>query len=92
VKRIFKYPLKIEDEQIVLIGGGGQVLSVGVQDNRLFVWALVDQSYNAVPIRFYIVGTGNPANHVASNLRFVGTVQMPNGLVWHVFVEDCLPS
>lgn len=92
MKRIFKYPLKIEDEQIVLIGGGGRVLSVGVQDNRLFVWALVDQSYSAAPVHFYIVGTGNPANHVASHMRFIGTVQMPSGLVWHVFVEDSLPS
>ena len=90
--RVFKYHLRITDEQDVLIERFSRVLSVGVQNEGLYVWALVDDKYEKAPTHFYIVGTGNKAGHLTESRphmakRFIGTVQMPP-FVWHVFVEQ----
>jgi hypothetical protein len=87
--RIWKYPLKITDEQDVLIPRRYRARSVGLQDGgaQLVMWVHVDESFERIPVRVYVVGTGNPAN-VPLTTRFIGTVQMPNGFVWHVFVEE----
>ena len=86
--RIFKYYLRVTDEQEVLMPKDWHVLSVGVQASELVVWAGVDETAQKVPVKFYVVGTGNPAEHVAEDgIRFIGTVQMPP-FVWHVFVKE----
>jgi hypothetical protein len=86
--KIYKYPLDITDEQDVLMPSNHHALSVGAQNGQLFVWAGVDETKGKVPVKFYIVGTGNPADHVtADGARFVGTVHMPP-FVWHVFVME----
>jgi hypothetical protein len=64
--RIYKYPLRIADEQAVPMPAGARILSVQDQDGQLCVWALVDADVHAdtrtpMPRRtFYIVGTGHP--------------------------------
>ena len=59
-------------------------LHVGEQDDNIYLWALVDPTTPNVKWDFTIIGTGwtfNPPNY-----PFVGTVQMSNGLVFHVWV------
>lgn len=86
--RIYKYKLRITDEQEVLMPERFRALSVGMQGNDLIVWALVAEDTHKIPIKFYVVGTGNPAEHVMEDgVLFVGTVQMQT-FVWHVFVMD----
>jgi hypothetical protein len=90
---IWKYPLRVDDEQQVDMPIGAKVLSVGVQHGTLCVWALVDPtSKETTPRTFWIFGTGHafPKTWSTGNMAaFVGTVMMSNGfLVWHVFTEN----
>lgn len=83
---IYKYELEIRENQWVDLPYGAQLLSVGEQNGKLFVWARVDRERQGDAILFRIYGTGllfelDPG-------RFLGTVQMQNGLVWHVYCAD----
>ena len=56
------------------IGGGGF--------EELVLWALVDPVMTSHSRTFVVAGTGHPIERIQ---RYIGTVQMPSGLVWHVF-------
>jgi hypothetical protein len=96
MKTIYKYTLNIEDEPILLLPAGAQILSVNSQETRngekLFLWALVDPETKETGRYFRIYGTGHPIDEAdLSRLRFIGTVSMRGGaLIWHVF-ENVLP-
>jgi hypothetical protein len=87
--RIWKFALAITDSQAIAMPFGAQTLSVQEQDGDLCVWAIVNPAAPVVPVRFYVVGTGNPMPWPSwvTNPRHLGTVQTHGGsLVWHVFV------
>lgn len=85
---IHKYTLDIKGFQQIEIPGYQQCLSVKRQRHTLVLYALVDTNpaLRAITLPVRIVGTGNTAE--VEDYRFVNTVMMPNGLVWHVFVEE----
>ena len=88
MKTIHKYELEITDEQSVAMPSMRQILSVGTQHGRVYVWALVDTDYAEAPVRFRIIGTGNPAGEEPNKDSFLGTVITDEGkLVWHIFTE-----
>jgi len=85
---IYKFQLKIEDSQNLILPIGAKILSVGTtnQDSTaIFIWATVDSNpigYEARKIR--IIGTGQVYD--TANLYFIGTVIVAGGrLVYHVF-------
>lgn len=82
MRTIWKFVLRITDEQSIDMPEGGCPMSVGEQNGNLVLWAEVDASRptRAFPIR--IVGTGNP---FSGEVIHIGTVPMSNGLVWHVY-------
>jgi hypothetical protein len=85
-RKIFKYPLKITDQQTILMPAGARILSAQYQGAELVLWALVNP--DGAPIRRYIwiIGTGNPMP--SKLLNHIDTVQMPSHpIVWHVFEE-----
>lgn len=82
---IYKYPLKIQDKQELSLPSPARALSVGVQGGKLVLWAVVDPDGTVFqPCQIVIYGTGHPIED-EGEYKFLGTVQMPNGLVWHVF-------
>lgn len=81
---IWKYELKVTDDQEILMPAQAKILSVGNQDGKLCVWALVDTEQPIAPKYFSIVGTGHPMSEDFPLKRFVGTVIM-SPFVWHVF-------
>lgn len=83
MKTIHKYELDIVDEQGLQVSGGAQVLSVQAQGGKLCLWALVDTSKRPGTLTIAIYGTGHEITEPLG--QFLGTVQMPGGLVWHVF-------
>lgn len=93
MKRIYKYPLLLQDVAAINVPGRWRPLSVGSQYidgiNRLCLWAEIEDDA-AMPRlrRVIIVGTGNPfpLEPWHSSIDFVGTVQM-DGCVWHVYAE-----
>lgn len=86
MKTIYKYPLKIQDKQIVSMPIGAQILSVQVQGEVVCIWALVEPRLPKREIEFQMLGTGHDAGHINANYLHIGTVQLDNGkLVFHVF-------
>lgn len=86
---IYKYELPIGGEKEIT-GSFNQFLKVGEQDGRLMLWTenYLDDK-NDTTISFVVVGTG--WQYVKSidgtYLKYVDTVQMSDGLVWHVFAR-----
>ena len=89
--KIWEYELLVTDMQKVAMPEGAQILSVGNQNNKLCLWALVnpDKSFpdRHMEVRHIeIIGTGNPIVEPASMVtrNFIGTV-IWDPFVWHVF-------
>ena len=88
MKTVYKYVLPVEDEVRISMPAFAEVLSVGVQNNAVCVWALVDPSVPSLHKTFRITGTGHPIED-PDKWSFVGTVQLyGESLVFHVFQLD----
>jgi hypothetical protein len=93
MQTIWKYELKVTDEQTVDMPSGAMILSVaavelgwdsGAIGAVLTVWARVDSEQPMEARTFFVVGTGNQMPKKGT--VYLGTVQMPP-FVWHVFYE-----
>ena len=45
MKAVYKYPLKIDDYQQVILPVGAETLCVKVQNGNVCLWALIDKEY-----------------------------------------------
>ena len=87
MKRIYKYPVRIDDVQTIDLPQGAEVLSVQVQEGSPYIWACVNPSAKSEPRQFRLYGTGHPIEGDYL-LKFVGTFQLFGGrLVYHLFEE-----
>ena len=85
--RIWKFPLKVEDEQELDMPSLACVLCVQVQNEIPCLWALVDDKRPTVRRIVHILGTGHVATGAESS-HYVGTFQLLSGsFVGHVFVD-----
>jgi len=88
MQTIFKYEIPIQQEASShAIPLDGKFLHVGMQpgyDNNIMVWVEVDTDKPApfYYVVFKVIGTGHPR---PENAEHVGTVQDPDGFVWHVY-------
>lgn len=81
MKKVLKYPLILEDEQHIDMPLGAEILTLQLQRDQPYVWALVDTKNHYRAKTIYTVGTGRP---VPEDSFYIGTYQQ--GLfVWHVF-------
>lgn len=81
---IYKYPLVVEDTQWLDIHRGAKLLSVDVQDGKLYLWAQVDTTQPQDSVLIVIHGTGHPMRK--DNMQFIGTFMLYGGsFVGHVF-------
>lgn len=85
---VYKFQLKIEDSQNLILPIGAKILSVGTTDQDstdIFMWvAVASQPTGYETRRIRMVGTGQ--GYDMANLSFIGTVIMAGGrFVWHVF-------
>ena len=95
MKKIFKYALRVTDEQKLVLPQHAQILSVAEMDTTtIALWALVDPSLASKGKGYEterlvrIFGTGNPIDEdQLEGMDFVGTVVTRIGLVCHVFVS-----
>lgn len=61
MKTIYKYALKLQNRQTILLPSGYEILSVQTQFNRIVIWAKIeDEIFDEVPIEIY--ATGEPIN------------------------------
>lgn len=88
MRRIFKYPVLIEDRFEIMMPEGAKPLSVQVQHGRPVLWAISDDIAKPVAYKFMIIETGGSIDERLDLARwsYVGTFQS-NGdlLVWHLF-------
>jgi len=87
--KIYKYLLKQDPvaSQTVEIPVDAKILHVGEQHGELYVWAMVNTESTVVNYKFFVLGTGVPIDHLEIVSKFVGSVQMSSGLVWHIFYK-----
>lgn len=83
MKTIYKYQIEIADMQVIKMPAGWEIISIQNQNDILTAWAIVDPEKKDVEVCFAIYGTGHPMRNI--NQSHIATVQMDNGLVWHVF-------
>ncbi len=82
---IFKYTIPITDGLIELkIPLDHEFCDIQVQGNDLVMWLFIDSHGQFIKKKFKIFGTGEYI-HDPDDYFYLKTVQMPNGLVWHIF-------
>lgn len=87
MKTIHKFELlPIDDGDGIEIGQSAQILSVGFQDGKLCLWALVDTEREKFYRYFYVFGTGHAYD--VPSLHFVGHARMEGPLELFVFEQD----
>lgn len=88
MEKIYKYPLEIKDEQVVLLPTGAKILTVQAQMDKPCIWAMVNPtSPNDQAFTIRIHGTGHAISD-SDELEYINTVQLYGGkLVFHVFVK-----
>ena len=91
MRTIHKYAVSLTDEFTVRMPEFSQVLCTQMQRGEPWVWALVDTERPERERKFILCGTGlsapdEPGPYPLWN--YVGTFQMDNGFVGHLFVED----
>jgi len=88
MKRIWKYPIPITDDQIVLaMPKEAKILALQTQRGAAMIWVLVDPQVAHTDRFFRVYGTGHDMPDVPG--IYVGTWQMLGGaLVFHLFEEE----
>lgn len=87
MRTIYKYSLRsVSYKQQVSLPDNSKVLHVGVQNDQIMLWALLQNTdnLNLVAKNFYVVATGGPVPETPTD--YIGTVQI-GVYVWHVFME-----
>lgn len=84
MKTIYKYPIKITNEQEISMPQDAKVIHAGLDPQGTpCVWAVVDTERETEPVSILVYGTGNPMNYFPH--EHVGSfTQGP--FVWHVFL------
>lgn len=87
MKTIWKYQLKISEDQRIEMPAGAKILSVQAQNKVPCLWALVDPEAEKEKRFFEVFGTGNPIKeYEVTSRKFIDTFQAYCGsLVFHVF-------
>ena len=88
---IYKYEIPIDGEFTLELPLGARILSVQAQpqdgllmnNDKVFIWAIVNPYNEKIKRKFHVHGTGNP---LYDHYKYIGTFQVYNGrLVWHLF-------
>lgn len=82
MKTIWKFPLSINDSQVIEIQPNAEVIHVDRDPAGTFCfWAIVDPNEPQQPFTFHIVGTGQPippdTSHICSFRQ--------DFFIWHLF-------
>ena len=85
MKAVYKY--EITPYRPTPMPAGAEILSVGAQGDAVVCWALVSLLEPTVDRRLAAVPTGVRFEDDGAPKRsqFIGTVQRPDGLVFHIF-------
>lgn len=82
---IWKFPLETTDAQRIQVPSRNRILTVQMQGNTPCIWAAVDADSPKEEMEIRIHGTGHELPQDAGSYAYIGTYQLHNGLVFHVF-------
>jgi len=87
MNKIYKYYIPFQDlhmDWTLALRKNSIVRHVGEQSGQVYIWVEIDEDFmfDTEERTFFIVGTGQ---FIDFNSEYIGTVQMENGLVWHVY-------
>lgn len=86
---VWKFPLRVEDEQTIEVPVGTEPLKAEMQNGELCLWMLVDTDVSFCRKKVLVFGTGHKVNDTIDRSDYVDSFMMHNGaLVFHVFVTD----
>lgn len=95
MKRIYKYELEITDTQQIETHKFCQILSVQMQNDKPYLWVVIDEYEPMQKLNISMFGTGYP---ISKNFyighehnTFCGTIQQ-SLFVWHVFANGYLTT
>jgi len=85
LKVIYKYEIPVIGKAFELnLPIGHAICDINHQNDKLYMWIMVDPDQPKQPLKMMVVGTGWVMKD-CSNMWFMKTIHMPNGLVWHLF-------
>lgn len=85
MRTIYKFPLRVDDSQVVSMPKDAAVLCVQAQNDSPCLWALVDDEAQREDRTILIRGTGHNSKGLTRG-AYLGTFQLYGGtLVFHVF-------
>lgn len=88
-KSVWKFPLKVADEQIIEVPSGAEPLKAEMQNGELCLWMLVDTDVSFCRKKVHIHGTGHKVDDTIDRSDYVDSFMMHDGaLVFHVFVTE----
>lgn len=83
---IWKFPLDLQEKQIISMPKGAKLLDVQMQFDVPCLWALCDELATKEDREFLMIGTGVPISTIEPIGEYVGTFQIIQGnYVFHVF-------
>lgn len=84
MRTIYKYKLELKETQRVSMPAYSQIIKAGVQDNEIYIWAIIDTDKELLDKLIRIVGTGNSTDAMTQANYHIDTVFM-GSFVWHIF-------
>jgi len=86
--QIRKY--RISPDPTILVNRGAKILSVGMQDKEITIWAMVNIAEELARRSLIIAATGETLGEIAAHIPFIGTV-FAGEFVWHIFDGGEIP-
>ena len=81
--QIWKYQIPITGRFEIEMPGAAQIISIQMQNEVPYVWAIVGPKITPSNRRFKLVGTGHEFDFLPTD-KFIGTFQ-DGPYVWHLF-------
>jgi hypothetical protein len=87
MKKISKYILPDKDHVYLGMPAGAEILDAQVQNNKIVIWAFAETENLSEPEQrhFHLYETGTPVVEDREHLKYIRTLQQPDGYVIHVF-------
>ena len=91
--KILKYPIVIDDKQLIMMPKFSRILCAQVQNGDPYIWAAVDGAFPEVGRKIRLAGTGHDVTDVyggsmtyKEDVGYIGTFQINDGtFVGHLF-------
>lgn len=85
-RAIWKSVIPFADKTFITIPKGAMFRYLGTQGSDIVIWYECEPAAPTFDLKLRIFGTG--FNGLEDVGDYLGTVQMSNGMVWHIYEED----